>query len=407
MIYARQGGRWLHARIRDEPPDEVSPHEQLLELEWMLGEWVNESDDGMVQTHCKWSDDGNFLLREFDVKVEGRIALSGTQRIGWDAQRKQFRMWVFDDRGGFAEGLMSRDGDRWVTRRRASARTDNRSRSRPQSCPSARTGSSGRRWSERSAARPCLAPISSTWSAVRRSPASEPARSAVIRSSETSAAIPQEKSDDTPSGQRTPVHHLGTRLRAFRRPSPAWGRGGGGGGRGGGGMPRAAAVAAGCRGRRGGISRGGGGASLIARRSAAPGRLSGPRCRRGGRAPCDPSQRAWRVVSVDRESALEPAALSTLPAGPGLGNRPQIGGQPGIGNRPGMGNQPGIGNRPGVGNRPGIGNRPGVGGRPGIGNRPGVGNQPGVGNRPGIDGRPGIGDRPGASRVPTCPPTST
>ena len=115
VIYARQDGRWLHARIRDEQPDEVSPHEQLLQLEWMLGEWVNESDDGIVKTHCKWSDEGNFLLREFDVKVEGRIALSGTQRIGWDAQRKQFRMWVFDDRGGFAEGLVSRDGERWVT----------------------------------------------------------------------------------------------------------------------------------------------------------------------------------------------------------------------------------------------------------------------------------------------------
>ena len=116
VIYARQGGRWLHARIRDEQPDETSPHEQLLQLEWMLGEWVNEGDDGIVKTHCKWSDDGNFLLREFDVKVEGRIALRGTQRLGWDGQRKQFRTWVFDDRGGFAEGLLSRDGERWITR---------------------------------------------------------------------------------------------------------------------------------------------------------------------------------------------------------------------------------------------------------------------------------------------------
>ena len=46
----------------------------------------------------------------------GRIALSGTQRIGWDAGRKQFRTWVFDDQGGFAEGLMSRDGDRWIVK---------------------------------------------------------------------------------------------------------------------------------------------------------------------------------------------------------------------------------------------------------------------------------------------------
>src|SRR5262249_9163101 len=126
VSYAREGGRWLHARIRDEQPDEVSPHEQLLQLGWMLGEWVNESDDGIVLTRCQWSDNGNFLLREFDVKVEGRIALSGTQRIGWDAQRKQFRVWTFDDSGGFAEGLMSRDGDRWVIKG-SGVRSDGRS----------------------------------------------------------------------------------------------------------------------------------------------------------------------------------------------------------------------------------------------------------------------------------------
>ena len=116
VIYARQGGRWLHARIRDEPEEDVPAHDRLQELEWMLGEWVNESDDEVVFTTCKWSDDGNFLLRDFDVKVEGRIALRGTQRIGWDPQREQFRTWVFDDSGGFAEGLMARDGDRWVVK---------------------------------------------------------------------------------------------------------------------------------------------------------------------------------------------------------------------------------------------------------------------------------------------------
>jgi uncharacterized protein (TIGR02246 family) len=117
-IYTRQGDRWLQARIRDLPPEGVAPHERLLELAWLLGKWVNESDDAIVSTSCKWSDDGNFLLRDFDVKVEGRSALSGTQRIGWDSQRKQFRMWVFDTNGGFADGLISHDenaeGDRWV-----------------------------------------------------------------------------------------------------------------------------------------------------------------------------------------------------------------------------------------------------------------------------------------------------
>ncbi|MDR3622330.1 MAG: SgcJ/EcaC family oxidoreductase [Paludisphaera borealis] len=126
VIYARQGGRWLHASILDEQPDEDSPHEQLEQLAWMLGEWVNEGDEGIVNTTCTWSDDGNFLQRVFEVKVEGRIALSGTQRIGWDAQRKQFRVWVFDDRGGFADGLVSRDGERWIIKT-SGVRSDGRS----------------------------------------------------------------------------------------------------------------------------------------------------------------------------------------------------------------------------------------------------------------------------------------
>lgn len=120
VIYSRQDGKWLHARIRDEPEDaeEASPHERLVELEWMLGEWVNESDDEIVYTHCKWADEGNYLLREFDVRIEGRIALRGTQRIGWDAQRSQFRTWIFDDGGGFADAVLARDvdGNRWIVK---------------------------------------------------------------------------------------------------------------------------------------------------------------------------------------------------------------------------------------------------------------------------------------------------
>ncbi len=91
-IYARQGGQWLQSRIRDEPSEDSSAHEHLQELSWMLGEWENQSDEGIVLTTCKWSQDGNFLLREFDIKIEDKVALSGTQRMAWDPQQKQFRL---------------------------------------------------------------------------------------------------------------------------------------------------------------------------------------------------------------------------------------------------------------------------------------------------------------------------
>lgn len=116
VIYVKQDGHWLQARIEDLTASEPSAHDHLKDLEWMLGEWVNESDDELVSTTCSWSDNGSFLIREFDVKIEGKVALSGTQRIGWDPLRKQFRTWVFDSEGGFAEGLVSHDDDldQWI-----------------------------------------------------------------------------------------------------------------------------------------------------------------------------------------------------------------------------------------------------------------------------------------------------
>ncbi len=116
VLYAKQDGHWLHARIKDEESTPETPNERLKDLEWMLGEWVNESDDAIVSTKCEWSDDGTFLLRKFDIKVEGVVALKGTQRIGWDAAIKQFRTWIFDNGGGFAEGVLAQDGERWIVK---------------------------------------------------------------------------------------------------------------------------------------------------------------------------------------------------------------------------------------------------------------------------------------------------
>ena len=71
--------------------------------------------NAVVLTTCKWADGGNFLVREFTVKTQGRPVLSGTQRIGWDPTRKrQFKTWIFDTEGGFGDGYWTRNGDQWV-----------------------------------------------------------------------------------------------------------------------------------------------------------------------------------------------------------------------------------------------------------------------------------------------------
>lgn len=117
--YVKTDGKWLQNDIHDFPTadedvDVKSAHDHLKDLEWLLGDWIDEDDEGEVQTVCEWSEDGSFLLRRFRLRVGDDLVMSGLQRIGWDPRLKQFRSWVFDSEGGFSDGLWSRDGDRWI-----------------------------------------------------------------------------------------------------------------------------------------------------------------------------------------------------------------------------------------------------------------------------------------------------
>jgi uncharacterized protein (TIGR02246 family) len=113
-LYVKQDGRWLQAAVRDELARHLTPHDRLKELEWMIGDWINESQDAVVRTTCRWSEDGNFLIRDFMMKAQGHAVLSGTQRIGWDPVRHQFKTWIFDSQGGFGEGYWTQTGNQWV-----------------------------------------------------------------------------------------------------------------------------------------------------------------------------------------------------------------------------------------------------------------------------------------------------
>jgi uncharacterized protein (TIGR02246 family) len=116
VTYLRANGTWRIARIEDLDPEtkSVTPHERLAELEWLIGDWISESTDAVVRTHCAWDEGENYLIRSFTIQVEGERVMTGTQRMGWDPVSRQIKSWVFDSDGGHAEGLWSRDGDRWV-----------------------------------------------------------------------------------------------------------------------------------------------------------------------------------------------------------------------------------------------------------------------------------------------------
>lgn len=115
LVYLRKADKWQISNLRDFEEQSVgSAHQHLLTLGWLVGDWVDESPDGRVETSCKWSEDGNFLLQDYVIKTKNEVTLKGSQRIGWDPVRKSFRSWAFDHSGAFTEGTWTETQAGWM-----------------------------------------------------------------------------------------------------------------------------------------------------------------------------------------------------------------------------------------------------------------------------------------------------
>ena len=113
-IHVKRDGKWLLDRVTEEDvPVVLSHYEQLKELEWMIGSWVDDDAQARIDTTCQWTRNKNFITRSFTVSIRDRIDMAGMQIIGWDPAAKQIRSWVFDSDGGFAEGRWIKQDNRW------------------------------------------------------------------------------------------------------------------------------------------------------------------------------------------------------------------------------------------------------------------------------------------------------
>jgi uncharacterized protein (TIGR02246 family) len=119
VLLVRNDGKWKIAEIRESaaPAADVTPYERLQELEWMVGDWVDESDNNRVQSNVRWADNQSYLVRTYKVEMQGEKNSSGTMFIGWDPQSGQIKSWLFDSNGGHGEALWVRTGDKeWVVK---------------------------------------------------------------------------------------------------------------------------------------------------------------------------------------------------------------------------------------------------------------------------------------------------
>lgn len=104
-VWGRAGDGWKLASHRDFADEPIlTPGEYLQPLAWLVGEWINEGADGKVDISFRWSDDRNFLLGEFQMVGSAVPDRKSSQRIGWDANARKIRSWLFESDGGFADG---------------------------------------------------------------------------------------------------------------------------------------------------------------------------------------------------------------------------------------------------------------------------------------------------------------
>ena len=117
-VHVKQDGKWKIDSVREIglPPAPPSHRQQLKELEWMIGEWIDQDENATIRTNCQWSKNKNFITRSFAVSIEDRIELEGTQVIGWDPAGKHIRSWVFDSHGCYGEGVWTRKDNRWIVK---------------------------------------------------------------------------------------------------------------------------------------------------------------------------------------------------------------------------------------------------------------------------------------------------
>jgi len=113
----KEKGTWKIFKVQEEEsPVPLATIAKLGELEWLIGDWVDQDEGSSVETTFRWTKDYAFISGTFRVMVEDRVDLEGTQVIGWDPVAKKIRSWIFDTKAGFGEGEWSREGNTWTVK---------------------------------------------------------------------------------------------------------------------------------------------------------------------------------------------------------------------------------------------------------------------------------------------------
>ncbi len=116
VVHLKKDGQWRMISARSMGEETVSNYEFLRRVRWLVGEWIDEDPSSVVESTVRWDEGKNFLIQDFSVRRGRETVQKGTHRIGWDAQARRIRGWVFDSQGGFGETSWEEVDGAWIVK---------------------------------------------------------------------------------------------------------------------------------------------------------------------------------------------------------------------------------------------------------------------------------------------------
>jgi uncharacterized protein (TIGR02246 family) len=111
----KKDGEWMLASVRDSDYVPPSQYEHLRPIEWLIGEWVEDTKESHVgRILFEWTPGQNYIVASRAVGVGELVLDNGSERLAWDPAAKSFRSWNFNADGSFSQGSWKSDGDKWV-----------------------------------------------------------------------------------------------------------------------------------------------------------------------------------------------------------------------------------------------------------------------------------------------------
>lgn len=123
VVHVKRDGRWRMFDIFETSPAEDTPvelhAEKLAALDFLTGEWIEESETSTIEHVVRWTPNHRYLILNYHSETpDGKPIRVAEQRVGWDPRARTIKSWLFEEDGGHATSTWtsSPESNSWTVR---------------------------------------------------------------------------------------------------------------------------------------------------------------------------------------------------------------------------------------------------------------------------------------------------